>query len=67
MTDRRLTSPNEVAMRRLSHLLRVQEARAEELRAREEMRRAVDAARAGGCNEGEIKASVALIERAARA
>jgi hypothetical protein len=65
MTERLHTSPTDVAMRRLSHLLRVQTAKADQLKANEAMNRAVESARAGGCSESEIKASVALIERAA--
>jgi hypothetical protein len=45
----------------------VQKAKSEQLKADEEMRRAVDAARAGGCDDFEIKSHVQMIERAARA
>jgi hypothetical protein len=67
VTERLHTGPTEIAMRRLSHLLGVQRARADQLKADEEMRRAVEAAKAGGCDPQEIAASVRLIERAARA
>jgi hypothetical protein len=61
------SSPIEVAQRRLAHLLRVQDARAAVLKAEDEMRRAMESARAGGCSDGEIVASMRMIERAAKA
>lgn len=57
----------DTTMRRLSHLLRVQEAKAAQLKANEELKHAVDAARAGGCDDFEVKSAIGMIERATRA